>query len=132
MARWRLRRVIVLVGLLAVCAVGVWAVTNALGCGFGERAVFAQFPRYGGRMPGPRSDPEGGMCFAWFVTPDPQREVYDYYEVELRERGWEVTVRKPPPWSGEPTALEAEQGAYGYAVFYEPDVRMPGGRRVQV
>ena len=132
MARRNVRRVVGLAGLLAVCAIGVWAVTNALGCGLGEREVFAQFPRYDGRVPELRSHIEGAVCAAWFVTPDPQREVYAYYEGELRERGWEVEIRKPPPWSTEPSTLEAEQGAYSYAVIYEPDAHFPGGRRVQV
>lgn len=85
-----MRRVVGSAVLLAVCAIGVRAATNVLGCGFGEREVFAQFPRYGGRMPEPRSDIEGAVCAVWFVTPNPRREVYAYYAGELRERGWEA------------------------------------------
>lgn len=133
MARWKPKRAVVgLAGLLAVCAVGVWAATNALGCGSEEREVFARFPGYEGRAPEPRPSAEPGLCRAWLVTPDTRGEVYTYYGRELRERGWEVEVREPPPRSTEPTTLEARQGAYAYTVAYEPDVRMPGGRRVQV
>ena len=132
MARWNARRVVGLAALLAVCVIGAWAVTNALGCGFGERAIFAQFPNYGKRTLEPRSDIEGAMCFATFYAADPQREVYAYYERELRERGWRVEIQKPPPWSTEPTTLEAKQGHNRYAVIYEPDVRLFGGRRVRV
>ena len=46
MARWSVRRVVGLTTVLAACAIGLWAMTNALGCGIGERAVFAQFPGY--------------------------------------------------------------------------------------
>lgn len=108
MARWKPQRVVVeLACLLAVCAVGVWAGTNALGCGAGEREVFARFPDYEGRVTEPRSYVELGLCRAWFVTPDTRREVYAYYGRELRERGWEVETREPPPRSDEPTTLEA-------------------------
>ncbi len=127
-----MRRILVSAALLALCALVAWVVTNALGCGAGERAVFAEFPRYGGRMPEPQSDIEGGRCFAWFVTPDPQGRVYANYSERLRERGWEVAIHEPPAWSSEPTTLDARRENYRYSVIYESDVHMPGGRRVQM
>ena len=122
-------------GLLALVGLGLfgaWGVTNVLGCGPGERAVFEEFPRYGGRIPEPRSDLEGASCYVWFVTPDPREEVYAYYEERLRERGWVVEIHHSPTWSSEHATLEAVRDGYRYTVLYEPDVRMPGGRRVRV
>lgn len=119
-------------GLLAVCAIGVWVVTNAFGCGVGERAVLEEFPHYGGRTPEPRSEIELALCSVIYTTPAPREEVLAYYEEELRERGWEVRVQEPPARSTEPTGLEAERGGYGYDVLYESNVRLPGGRRVRV
>lgn len=56
MAQWKPKRVVVgLAGLLAVCAVGLWAATNALGRGSRGREVFARFPNYKGRVADPRS-----------------------------------------------------------------------------
>ncbi|MDP9476498.1 MAG: hypothetical protein M3R38_12590, partial [Actinomycetota bacterium] len=114
------------VGLLALGALGVLGasgVTNVLGCGPGEREAFAQFPQYGGRTPDVRSDLEGGLCFARFVTRSPEEQVYAYYEERLRERGWEVRVRENL------TATKA--GGRSYLVRYE-DYGVPGGRPVTV
>ena len=129
------RGVVMVVGLLVLLALGLlaaWGVTNVLGCGPGEREIFAQFPQYAGKTTEPESEPGLGICAASFATPAPQGKVYAYYEERLRERGWGVEVQEPPPRSTEPAALVGRRGGYRYEVFYEPEVRLPGGRRVTV
>ncbi len=99
-----------------------------------ERAVFEEFPQYGGQEIEPEPESVTGGCVARFNTSDPEEEVFAYYSERLRENGWEVE-REPPPYSEltEPTVagetdparvvgstLFATRGVYAYRLTYLP------------
>lgn len=113
----------VLLALLALGALAAWGVTSVLGCGPGDREVFAQFPQYEGREPELRSNLEAGTCQARFVTDAPKEDILAYYEQRLREHGWEVR-------RGEATVTGRKVGR-DYLIRYE-DYRVSGGHPVTV
>ena len=132
--------------LLGLGSLGVWGyvVLTGLGCSEAEKAVYKEFPQYGGRDIEPEANTGFGTCFASYQTRASKQKVQGYYESRLRENGWRI-VRKPSPAGlappektvisepvpGEPgktrevpvgdggELIVAERGNYFYQVSYE-------------
>lgn len=84
-------------GLVALLALG-----TAAGLGFGgcsgsdcrgeDRAIYEEFPQYGGQDVELGPAGPGANCNARFPSTAPREEVLTYYSERLRENGWEVEV----------------------------------------
>lgn len=122
--RRRFGAVVALVGLLALVSVflvGAFFYSRAAGCSAEERAVFQEFPQYGGREMEPESNTGLGSCAAYYETPDPPEQVQAYFAERLVANGWEVKAR--PEEFGEDefggTIITATRDGYYYDVSYE-------------
>ena len=94
----------------------------ALACSSDERAVYEEFPQYGGRGVEPEGNPESGSCAAYYETPGSEEEVFAYFRGRLEENGWEE--RPAESWRAEgaryvPTELVYERGDFRYEVSVE-------------
>lgn len=133
------------VGLMALfVTAAVWAsgglsFLNSFGCNDNERRVFAEFDHYGGREVELFSNPTGGFCTAKYTAEASEQEILDYYEGQLREHGWSVTVQPSRQFRELPedvrremtsdgkvnyvpsASLRGERGKFGYSVRYEKE-----------
>ncbi len=78
--------------LLVLGMAGVWAYASLSACTDEQRAIFEEFPHYGGRQLEPERSWATGHCGASFYTADSEEEVFAYYLEKLRENGWEVEI----------------------------------------
>jgi hypothetical protein len=74
----------VMVLLLPACGV-----LDSFACTPQERAVFAEFPQYGGLHPEPTSS-NIGTCVTSYDTPAAPEQVFTYYKDQLTAHGWTV------------------------------------------
>jgi hypothetical protein len=115
-----------LLALAGLCVGGALLYSRAAGCSPEERAVFEEFPQYGGLEVKPESNINWGSCATDYETPDSREEVRAYFSKQLRANGWEVEIPEPPPETtpaGEPALggdlLRANRDGYQYWVLYE-------------
>jgi len=70
-------------------------------CSDQERAVFLEFPQFGGMVLQPGSDIESGGCVASFQTADRRDDVIRYYKRQLEQHGWTMQdIGEPAPGAG--------------------------------
>jgi hypothetical protein len=112
-------------------------------CSDEERAIYEEFPQYGGWIE-PGTNPATGACFVRYEeTQSTKEEVQTYYSERLRENGWRVTrepsvdelaspdvttrLKTVPDEPGETTEVQytrvrelirAERDGYRYKVSY--------------
>ena len=94
----------------------VWACSSA------ERAVYGEFPQYGGRAVEPSGNPDSGSCAAYYQTPDTEEEVFAYFRERFGEHGWEEAPHESYRMEGGelvPTDLVAHRGDFSYRVSVE-------------
>ena len=89
----------------------VWA------CSSDERAVYGEFPQYGGRAVEPSGNPGVGSCAAYYQTPDSEEEVLAYFAERLEERGWEPRPQEASKKAGP----GGKPGPPAGSVAYRPD-----------
>lgn len=133
------------VGLVALAVAGVVWVAGGLGffesigCNDNERRVYAEFDHYSGRQVELVSNPIGGFCSAKYSVDASEQEILNYYERQLRDRGWTVDVRPSRKLSElsererrqitsdnkgtyVPTAsVRGERGEFSYDVMYQKE-----------
>ena len=101
-------------------AISLAGVVLSSGCDANERAVFAEFPQYGGLQPQPLSSSDSGGCTVLYETPDPPAQVLAYFEEQLTAHGWTLArpnMRNP---TGQPGGgLTAQRGSFRYMVLFE-------------
>ena len=112
---------VVLVGGLLAAAV-FFGLSPFLGaCNDEEKAVFAEFPQYGGVRPDPEAFPESGGCATWLDTEDPKEAVRAYYDEQLTSHGW--VLEKVPSEVAEQevggTIVYARRDGFAYEVSFE-------------
>ena len=138
------RLVLLLVGFLSV-----WICLRQLTpCDFGESALLAEFPQYGGKEAGQELVVRGyGLgdwlnsslapgrwgqgCSVSYEPPGPQVEVLAYYRRQLSEHGWNVKPVHGEPGVGKdsPTQyLSAYRDGYRYEVRSDRAARGYGPR----
>lgn len=114
-----------LISLTGLSVGGALLYSRAAGCSLDERAVFEEFPQYGGLEVEPESNINWGSCGTDYETPASREEARAYFSERLRANGWEVPAEPPPGEmpGGEPALggdlLRATRDGYQYWVLYE-------------
>jgi hypothetical protein len=107
---------IVMLPLLAGCGL-----LSAFACSAEERAVFAEFPQYGGLQIEPEGHPDMGSCAAFYETSDSPEQVLAYFKDQLKVHGWtleaELTEFRKGQAGGD--LLMAHRDDFVYNVSYE-------------
>ena len=120
----RPRRGRFLLPLLAVAAplvlvLGAFWLPAFWACSSAERAVYGEFPQYGGRAVEPGGNPDSGSCAVYYQTRDPEEKVFAYFRERFGERGWEEAPHESFRMEGGelvPTDLVAHRGDFSYRV----------------
>ncbi len=81
----RVLLLMVMVLLLPACGV-----LDSSACSAEERAVFAEFPQYGGLHPERVTGNRFGECDTYYDTPAAPEEVFTYFKDQLTAHGWTV------------------------------------------
>ena len=119
---------LLLAGALGVVLVGgllvaVFFLPSFGSCDAEEKAVFAEFPQYGGVRPEPEAAPEGGGCAAWLQVEATPEEVRAYYEKQLTDHGWVIEEISPEEadqkCGGAIVAALRSRDGFSYAIDYE-------------
>lgn len=86
--------VVLIVGIPTAVLVLPYTLASMTACNAEERAVFEEFPQYGGIEKEPEPFAESGGCAVFYDTPDPQERVAEYYARQLKAHGWKVEKRE--------------------------------------
>ena len=78
------------VGLLVAVLVLPYTLSNLTACSKEERAVFEEFPDYGGLERKPEPFAESGGCAVFYDTEASQERVTEYYMEQLESHGWKA------------------------------------------
>ena len=91
-------------------------------CSDEERAVFAEFPQYGGVEREPQSDSTSSGCAVFYETSAPPEEVAEYFAEHLEAHGWTVDQQLEAGGGEEKfggTLVTAHRNGFRYDAVYE-------------
>lgn len=82
--------VVVVVGLLVAVLILPYTLSSLTACTEEEKAVFEEFPHFGGIEREPEPFTESGGCAVFYDTRASQERVAEYYMEQLESRGWKA------------------------------------------
>lgn len=118
--------VILIVGLPVAALVLPYMWASLTACSGDERAVFDEFPHYGGVEREPEPFAESGGCAVFYDTQASQERVAAYYTKQLESHGWKVeqtvteaTLMEPQIKTAPEIDIMARREDFFYEILFE-------------